>query len=333
MRLRVSVCCVALLSLASWGVLAPPPTSARLSRVFFQKGVNFTAEWPAGYAPAAAAAMLDKLRPYGVNAIALVPYGAARRGEPVLRYSLGMERADLIEAVARVAHQRGIRVLLKPQVWVRGGFPGDLDFPNPSERARWFSAYRGFLEFYARLASRCQADVFCVGVEFGKLTRYETEWRSLIERARELYSGPLTYAANPGPEFETLRFWDALDYIGLNDYYPLPDDLSPAEVVRKVAAVQQRFRRPVLFTEVGFSTFEAPQRAPWDETPRKLAPQDQARCYEAVFRAFYAQPWFAGMYWWKVGTDGGGGPDDGGHTPWGKPAMEIVAKWYRSGRR
>ena len=72
-------------------------------------------------------------------------------------------------------------------------------------------------------------------------------------------------------EFEGIAFWDALDYIGLNNYYPLPDDLSTGAVVARVEAVQRKFKRPVIFTEAGFSSYEAPHRAPWDETPRRLA--------------------------------------------------------------
>ena len=193
--------------------------------------------------------------------------------------------------------------------------------------------YRQFLEFYANLAARMHADIFCVGVEFVQMSRYEAEWRKLIVRARRMYSGPLVYGATQGPEFEGIRFWDALDYIGLNNYYPLPDDLSTDAVVKKVALVQQKFSKPVIFPEAGFPSLKDPHREPWSEAPRALSVDDQARCYEAVLRAFYKKPWFQGVYWWKVGTNGRGGPQDGSHTPWGKPAMEVVARWYKQGGR
>ena len=64
-----------------------------------------------------------------------------------------------------------------------------------------------------------------------------------------------------------------------------------------------------------------------------MAPEDQARCYEALYRAFYRKSWFQGMYWWKVGTNRFGGSSDGSHTPWGKPAMDVVARWYKDGGR
>ena len=312
------------------GILNP----ATYPKLFFQHGVNFTAEEPAGYDPQSALRLLDRLKSYGVDAIALVPYGFADWREPVVRFGgSSMERTEDIEALTALAHQRGMRVLLKPQLWTRGGFPGNLEFADPRRRARWFDEYRRYLEYYAAAAARMHADLFSVGVELGKMTPYEAEWRALIARARELYAGPLVYSATQGPEFETIRFWDALDYIGLNEYYPLPDNLSTAGLVHTVETVQKKFARPVIFTEAGFSSYADPNRAPWDETPRSLALADQARCYEAVFKAFYAKPWFQGVYWWKVGTDGFGGPADGSHTPWGKPAMDVVKQWYVRGGR
>jgi hypothetical protein len=297
----------------------------------FQKGVNFTAEGPHGYSPEFALPMLDQLARYGVIANALVPYGFSRLDEPVIRFGgENMERSQWIEALAQQAHQRGMKVLLKPQLWTRGALPGMIEFAAPGDRARWFEQYKGFLEYHAALAAKIHADLFCVGTELSKLTPYAAAWRKLIARVRELYPGPLVYAAVQGPEFETIRFWDALDYIGLNNYYPLPDDLSMAAVVAKIETVQRRFRKPVIFTEVGFASVESPHREPWSEPARRLSPADQARCYEAVFQAFYPKPWFKGIYWWKVGTNGFGGPEDGSHTPWGKPAMDVIKKWYSS---
>ena len=302
-------------------------------KVFFQKGVNFTAEGPVGYRPEAATPMLDRLRSDGVNSIALVPYGFCSKTEPLIRFGGGWERAELIEAITALAHQRGMKVMLKPQLWGRGTFPGDIHFARAEDRAIWFQNYRRFLEYHANLAARSHADILCIGVELVQMSQYEAEWRKLIARARELYAGPLVYGATQGPEFEGVRFWDALDYIGLNNYYPLPDDLSTDAVVRKVELVQQKFKKPVIFPEAGFPSLKDPHREPWSEAPRVLSLTDQARCYEALLSAFYRKPWFQGVYWWKVGTNGRGGPQDGSHTPWGKPAMEIVARWYKDGGR
>jgi len=304
-------------------------TNAPYEVRFLQKGVNFTAEYPAGYASQQSRETLRMLTSYGVNAIALVPYGSIISPR---RFGGGWESDEGIEQLSRVAHSLGVKVMLKPQLWGRT-WPADFEPASETDRREWFQQYATLVEHYAKLATRVHADLFCIGTELAKLTRHEAEWRGLIAKARIHYRGPITYAAIQGPEFETLRFWDALDYIGLSNYYPLPDSLDTTAVVAKVEAVQKKFGKPVVFAEAGFSSFEAPHRAPWDETPRKLAPEDQARCYEALFNAFYRKPWFDGFYWWKVGTTRYGGASDGSHTPWGKPAMDVMKRWYTQGSR
>ena len=297
----------------------------------FQKGVNFTAEHPGGYSSTGAIQMLQKLPAYGINSIALVPYGSTRPGNPSVRFSgvNTMEKDEGMLRLATIAHAKGIRILLKPQIWSRGGSPSNLDFPNAQDRKSWFASYRLFVEHYAALATQMKADMFCVGVEFVLLSRNESEWRALIKRARELYKGPIVYAANFGPEFEQLKFWDALDYIGLNNYYPVPDSLDMAAIVQKVEAVQKKFNKPIIFPEAGYPSLTNPNREPWAEAPRALSMDAQAKCLDALLKAFYPKPWFHGMYVWKVGTNGFGGLNDGSHTPWDKPAMQVLRRWYQ----
>lgn len=301
----------------------------------FHRGVNFTAEWPDKYASPRTREMLRRLPEFGVDSVALVPYGFCRRNSPEIRFHAdkNWERDADLGVLADVARDAGMRVLLKPQIWVPRGFPGDLDFEAPAERATWFRGYEAFLRHYAGVAVRCSAEILSVGVEFSRMVRYEEEWRKLIGIARDIYRGRLVYAANWGAEFETVGFWGDLDYIGLNNYYPLPEDLSMDSVVATVERVHRKAGRPVLFPETGFPSLVNAHREPWADRPRReISLEEQARCYEASFEAFYHQPWFHGLYWWKVGSNGFGGPEDGSHTPWNKPAMDVIARWYRRGR-
>jgi hypothetical protein len=308
------------------------PANLPYPKLFFQKGVNYTAEGPYNYDSAGARRMLEAMPPYGINAIALMPYGWSPRGKPEvhLQGEGGWESDEGMQQLSRVAHAHGITVMLKPAVWEGH----NLEFPSPQDRTKWFDQYRIFLQHYARLAKQIHADVLCIGGEFVHLTPYDAEWRKLIAQTRELYPGPLVYAANHGTEFETITFWDALDYIGLQEYYSLPDDLSTNALVEKVEAVQQRFAKPVLFTEVGFPSLEGANRQPWDDNGRrKVSLAAQASCTEAILRAFYNKPWFQGMYWWRLETNGSGGPQDASHSLWKKPALDIVRQWYAQGGR
>ena len=303
---------------------------------FFQRGVNFTAERGVHYGDPDSLKMLEQLPQHGVNAIALVPYGFTPKGQPVVRMPRGggMESEAGLKVLAQRAHALGMKVLLKPHIWTNSGFPGDLDFPDAGERRQWFAQYWAYVEHEARLAAEIRADLFCVGNEFVKLSRHEGEWREVVGQTRRIFSGPLTYAAVQGEEFEGLRFWDAVDYIGLNNYYPLPDSLDCSAVIAKIELVQKKAGRPLIFTEAGFSSLAAPHKEPWDDrSPREISVEAQARCYEALMKAFYRRPWFQGVYWWKVGTNGYGGAQDRSHTPWNKPAWQVVSRWYRTGGR
>jgi hypothetical protein len=314
--------------------LTDPAVGTAYPKNFFQRGVNFTAEFPAFYGSGGAAEILKRLPAFGVNSIALVPYGFASTKEPQVRgWNTRWEGDSGVTQLTRVAHSLGMKVLLKPQLWMHSANAADIDFPQAPARAEWFRQYRAFLEHYAGLATEIHADGLCVGVELEKMSPYEQEWRGLIARAREIYPGPLTYAANFGSEFETIRFWDALDWIGIDEYYALPDDLSTTDLVQKVEAVHARFQKPVVFTEAGFPSIADANRKPWGESDSPVDLQAQARCYEALYRAFYQRSWFSGIYWWKVGTNGFGGANDASHTPWNKPAMDVVGNWYTSGRR
>jgi hypothetical protein len=307
---------------------APLP---RIPRGFFFKGVNFTAEWPDPYGSEFSQKILEGLRERGVNAVALAPYASQAIDDVELRFPLRMERDELVAASAAHAHALGLRVLLKPHIWVRGGYyPGDLDYPDPERRAQWFASYRRYIESQAALAEKIRADVFCVGVELVQLSSDEQEWRALIAAVREIYHGPLVYAANFGAEFESVRFWDALDYIGLDNYYPLPEDLSTAAIEQKIEAVHREFAKPVLFTEAGFAGYENAYEKPWEDRPGgALSPQAQARYIEASLEGFYDKPWLHGIFWWKVGTAGLTDPADASHQLWGKPAIDVIERYYR----
>ncbi|MGH7868615.1 MAG: glycoside hydrolase family 113, partial [Candidatus Dormibacteraceae bacterium] len=139
--------------------LAPYPT------LFFQKGVNFTVEGPDGYSSDEGRQVLESLPQYGVNAVALVPYGFTRQGHsPTVGFG-GWERDDQMRVAARVAHSRGMKVMLKPAIWDAS----NLQIQSPEERQIWFEQYQKFLEHYARLAVEIHADIFCIGGEFTHL--------------------------------------------------------------------------------------------------------------------------------------------------------------------
>ena len=128
---------------------------------------------------------------------------------------------EAVRTAARLARGRGMRVMLFPLVHVQkldtGEWRGTL---RPADWGMWFQAYGEFILHYARLAEAESIEVFSVGSELCSSETHEGEWRELIARVRWVYHGRVLYSAN-WDHYRDIRFWDALDFVGVNAYYRL----------------------------------------------------------------------------------------------------------------
>lgn len=334
-----------LLLLALLLLTAAPRTEAgpaRRKALPFQKGITLAHEGyrrsGEGYGSQVASAQLARIKALGANSVTLVPYGFTRApAETTVRWTGSDETDERVAHTIREARRLGLATVLKPQLWSRGTWTGDIAFTDEAAFRQWMASYRLFILHYARLAASEHADLLVVGTELGGLTGREAAWRELIRDVRRVWSGPLTYAANWGEEVESVAFWNDLDYIGVNFYYPLvskagetPQAGSPRlrELDRTLERLSKRHRKPVLITEVGFAASAAAPLEPWKEHNAALDPEMQARCYEVVFRALYRRPWLAGLSWWKWPSHGRGSAEDPSFSPLGKPALTVLERWY-----
>ena len=90
----------------------------------------------------------------------------------------------------------------------------------------WFENYKNFIVDYAKLAAELDFPILCIGTELEKTVHRRTEWLEIISSIREVYEGKLIYAAN-FTEFEQVTFWDELDYIGIQAYFPISEGQEP----------------------------------------------------------------------------------------------------------
>ena len=314
-----------------------------------------------GYGTERSAQTLDQLRGLGVNWIAITPFGYQKtvtddhlRGFPGKPGDTGffegtdptMTDAD-IAAEIRAAHQRGIKVLIKPHVWSddywnSDEWHGTIHQQTPAARRRWWRSYRQFIMHYTRLAAKHEADALCLGTELVKMTAgadNQRQWRSLIADARDIYDGHLTYAAHWDREFARIDFWDELDVIGVTAYFPLKasPDASLNQLVqawrphcRRMERVHRRFDKPIVFLEAGYRPVSGAHRRPWEHNGGTKALPAQRRAYRAMFRALSDEPWWRGVLLWKTFTDPGrahghGGP---GFAFRGRPAERVVERWF-----
>lgn len=303
----------------------------------FQRGISFSHEVGGnyGYGSDRALGELKRIRSLGANAVAVVPYAFTRAPAEASLFTATDESDDRVIRTLEEAHRLGFATMLKPQLW-GPGFTGDIAFARDADFDRWFEQYRRWLLHMARLAELHRVEVLVIGTELSGLTRREAAWRALIADLRRIYSGRLTYAAHWGHEFESLPFWDALDFLGLNMYHPLappgrtPHANSPhvRGLVERLAALSKKHGKPILFTEVGYPSLASAAAEPWKEGEAGLDTAMQEQCYRTVFEAFYDQPWLAGLYWWKWPSNGGTTRFDTTYSPANKPAAGVLERWY-----
>ena len=298
------------------------------------------------------AALLDSIQALGTTHLTLIPFGTQRRPDDptvALRPNPGWysESEGGIRALAAAAEERGMGVILKPHVWVghydvEGQARDEIGFDTAADWAQWEASYRRFMLYYARLAADINAEVLVVGTELHRAAASrEAFWRGLIADVRGVYGGALTYAANWYAEYEAVPFWDALDYVGIQAYFPLSDaDDPPLDALRQgwhrhreaLDATHRATERPILFTEVGYRSIHYAAAEPWrwPQRSERQTPADpalQARCYTAFFQMFADVPWFAGAVLWKWHPLAESRRRVS-FTPQHKPAEQVVRRWF-----
>ena len=250
------------------------------------------------------------------------------------------------------AHARGMRVMIIPHLWVEaGGWRGEVEPGTPERWAEYQESYRAFVLHWARDAALAGADAFSIGVECKSWSgRFPEVWRALIADVRAVFGGLLTYSANWDEAVDVL-FWDQLDLVGINAFYPLADHsaatteeyIAGAErIVPSVAELATTLEMPILFVEVGYTTRPDAAVEPWlwpdDMTEVVVDEAEQARALDAILRAFIPHEWFAGFFVWRYYAD----PDDvsqeaeWGFSPRGKLAELVLrdafmARWAADG--
>ncbi len=179
--------------------------------------------------------------------------------------------------------------------------------------------------------------------------RRDCEWRHVIHALRSpeyatfikhtaqqggSYTGKLIYAASWGgasegesaPEFENISWFDALDIIGVDAYFPLTQmsaDLdvgslekawngalqtganSQKNITQRLATVSAKFGKSILFTSAGYASSPGANSDPavlagQGSSQGQTQPIDgieQLNDMQALLETFNGLPWWDGVFW------------------------------------
>ena len=253
---------------------------------------------------------LDVLKRTGHNTISIVITQYLEKKDSVtINPELKKTNTDAdVESLIQLAKSKGLQVFLKPHVDVLDDtWRGEI---SPVSIDEWFDSYTDFIVHYAQIAQRNGVDCLIIGTEFKTLqgTEYRDYWLKIIVEVRKVFSGFLTYSAN-WDDYRQVSFWDALDFVSIDAYFPLSDKRDPTleELVKgwekwtkQLEDFAKEVNKVIVFSELGYRSTDYAAREPWEY--KEIRPFNeglQKRCFEAALKVFGDKEWSGGFLIWN----------------------------------
>jgi len=310
----------------------------------FQKGVGYVTWSKDSYLTPGSDQSLAEIKELGADWVSiLVTWYQTNIRSGDIQKTENTPSDEAVTHAIQEAHKLGLKVMLKLHLDLLdksdASWRGEIGCLKEADWDEWFRKYTDYVMYYVDIANKEKAEMICIGTELSTVATVKGYlWREIIKKVRKNYSGLLTYAAH-WDRYLDIRFWDMLDYIGINAYFPLTVKMVPTyeelkaewtKWVEEIEAFQQKTGKPVLFPEAGCSSADGAAIRPWEHVSRReVNVKLQADFYRALLDVFWEKEWFYGLYWWCWGTNVHmGGEHNRGFTPQNKPAEQVVKEWY-----
>jgi hypothetical protein len=264
------------------------------------------------------------------------------------RYSPTM--ASVQHAINEI-HSLGMNVVLKPMIDLEDGSWRGFINPAAGDVNTWFTNYQSFIDGYANLAQQNinnGVTMLSVGCELNGMEQYSSNWTNLISNVRSIYNGKLTYSANwssttinnqQAGGYQNISWWNKLDEIGIDAYFPLTNTNNPTETQLQNAwkgianniknwRTSQNLAQNVLFTEAGYQATDGANESPAGASGSTPDLQEQADCYQALLSVMSPQSWFDGSLFWSWEPNSSATELARGFTPEDKPATLAVLQSF-----
>jgi Ca2+-binding RTX toxin-like protein len=324
-----------------------------MAGVFDVQGFGVLSDYNGALVTNAATSVMHDIAATGANSIELAPriFMSTRTSTNVLDVKEKTESdANIATAIAN-AHAHGLSVLLKPML---SGLDGTVASSlSPSNAAAFFASYKAKMLDFAHVAQQAHADSLSIGNELSELTgsQYRSYWVDLIHAVRQVYQGPITYAAATD-EAKHVSFWDQVNEIGINAYPPLTAKLNPTvdQMVHAWNSVPENpywaaamdykspvdffhslateYGKQVLLTETGYRSVDGTNINPGNPSGNTSDAHAQADAFKAFFQVWSSEggSWFKGAEIWQWDADNAVSPT--GYSPMGKPAESLITDWF-----
>ena len=175
---------------------------------------------------------LKSVKRINANWVALVPYAFMETGNPEIRYNCDQNwwggTLKGLKNSSKLSKKNDLKVLLKPHFWLDNEkWAGEISFKEKDWK-KWESNYRSFILKMAEIAENHSFEILCIGTEMkSAVLERPGFWKLIIKEIKAHYSGKLVYAAN-WDNFKNIPFWNEIDYIGVDAYFPLSEQVTPS---------------------------------------------------------------------------------------------------------
>ena len=331
--------------LVSGGLISFSPAHASIDT--WQKGASVEPRWTTDFGSATFKQSIDNLAKTHANYVSLIiPYYQSNAYSTDIQPGWNTPTDDSLAQGIQYIHSKGMKVMLVIHLESYDGqWRAQI---NPGDRATWYANYSAMLNHVATIAAAQSAESLIIGAELIDMAsqmQYSdngTQWSTMIDRVRAIYNGQLSYSANWGDggwfdEKDNINFWNKLDFIGISAYFNLNSggDVPSLKGAwdywndREIRGLQQRWNKPIVFTEVGYKSVSGAHYQPWDYNRGGAADQtEQANDYQALFDYWNTQPFFAGVQLWNWSTDPNAGWGSTDYTPQHKAAEQVMTQWF-----
>ncbi len=253
---------------------------------------------------------MKELRAMGVNWVTIHPYAGIKADGTVTSDFDPANPPEWLTRPIAEAHRLDMQILIKPHL-AHWGSPfdwrGDIAFDTPEQWERFFETYDKWIVDVAKVSK--DADAFVVGTELDKTIVYDKAWRRIITDVRAVYGGHLTYGAN-WDAYQRVTFWDALDTIGIQAYFPLvsDEDQPPtdeairrgwARIVLDLREIHSKTGKPIVFTELGYARNPKAAHRPWEHRDIPKGEGTQIACLRTAFKVIETEEAIVGAFLWK----------------------------------
>jgi hypothetical protein len=295
-------------------------------------------------------AELQRVAATGANSVGVTVYWATSDDQSSVAPEAATSTDLQLRALIRSAGTAGLKTMLHLMLHCPScpdGWRGQI---APADRGRFYQSYSAMVAHYATIAAEERVATLFIGSEMNSLQEDEGQWRNLVATARRAFPGTLAYEVN-WDSLTRVKFWDALDLIGVSAYFPLTDEANPSVAhlnkawmqprtawfhgkswVDELGALSAATGRRIMFGEVGYRSISSAAARPFETTtPGSYSPQAQSNAMESLLLTFENKSWFAGVTWWDWYLSAG--LEDTGFTPRGKLAEEALTRWWSDGWR